>query len=147
MLRLTDSVSERERQLNELKGALDLLFELREEFAQWVEEAQDGSKRRRCFRLYRSYGKRIPDSTGRTQEIKVRLVALAAGTPPRETESPTSRSSRCVHTQRGGTALGSVSAARVQDCKAATTVRFRPVANRLLKTGDCRKKKKGPHVQ
>jgi hypothetical protein len=42
---MTDSVSERERQLNELKGAVDLLFELREEFAQWVEEAQDGSKR------------------------------------------------------------------------------------------------------
>ena len=42
---MTDSVSELERQLNELKGALDLLFELREEFAQWVEEAQDGSKR------------------------------------------------------------------------------------------------------
>ena len=41
---MTDSVSELERQLNELKGALDLLFELREEFAQWV-EAQDGSKR------------------------------------------------------------------------------------------------------
>ena len=39
---MTDSVSELERQLNELKGALDLLFEL---FAQWVEEAQDGSKR------------------------------------------------------------------------------------------------------
>jgi hypothetical protein len=42
---MTASVSELERQLNELKGALDLLFELREEFAQWVEEAQDGSKR------------------------------------------------------------------------------------------------------
>jgi hypothetical protein len=42
---MTDNVAERERQLNELKGALDLLFELREEFAQWVEEAQDGSKR------------------------------------------------------------------------------------------------------
>jgi hypothetical protein len=42
---MTDSVSDRERQLNELKGALDLLFELREEFAQWVDEAQDGSKR------------------------------------------------------------------------------------------------------
>ncbi|HTM74850.1 MAG TPA: hypothetical protein VL198_16615 [Pseudolabrys sp.] len=42
---MTDSVSERERQLNELKGAVDLLFELREEFVQWVEEAQDGSKR------------------------------------------------------------------------------------------------------
>ena len=42
---MSDSVSELERQLNELKGALDLLFELREEFAQWVEEASDGSKR------------------------------------------------------------------------------------------------------
>ena len=40
---MTDSVSD--GQLNELKGALDVLFELREEFAQWVEEAQDGSKR------------------------------------------------------------------------------------------------------
>ena len=42
---MTDGVSELERQLNELKGALDLHFELREEFAQSVEEAQDGSKR------------------------------------------------------------------------------------------------------
>jgi DNA-binding transcriptional regulator GbsR (MarR family) len=42
---MTDSLSERERQLSELKGARDLLFELREDFAQWVEEAQDDSKR------------------------------------------------------------------------------------------------------
>ena len=42
---MTDSHSELERQLNELKGARDLLFELREDFAQWVEEAQDESKR------------------------------------------------------------------------------------------------------
>jgi len=42
---MTDSLSELERQLNELKGARDLLFELREDFAQWVEEAQDESKR------------------------------------------------------------------------------------------------------
>ncbi len=42
---MTDSVSELERQLNEMKGALDLLVELREGFAQWVEEAQDGSRR------------------------------------------------------------------------------------------------------
>jgi hypothetical protein len=33
-----------ENELSEVKGALDLLFELREEFAQWVEEAEDGSK-------------------------------------------------------------------------------------------------------
>jgi regulator of sigma D len=42
---MADGVSELERQLNELSGALDLVFELREEFAQWVEEAADGSKR------------------------------------------------------------------------------------------------------
>lgn len=42
---MTDSLPELERQLNELKGARDLLFELREDFAQWVEEAQDDSKR------------------------------------------------------------------------------------------------------
>ena len=42
---MTDSHSELERQLIELKGARDLLFELREDFAQWVEEAQDDSKR------------------------------------------------------------------------------------------------------
>ena len=42
---MTDSLSELERQLIELKGARDLLFELREDFAQWVEEAQDDSKR------------------------------------------------------------------------------------------------------
>jgi integrase len=42
---MTDTVSELERQRYELKGALGLLFDLREEFAQWLEEAQDGSKR------------------------------------------------------------------------------------------------------
>ena len=42
---MTDSLSELERQLIELKGARDLLFELREDFAQWLEEAQDESKR------------------------------------------------------------------------------------------------------
>ena len=40
----SDSTSRLERELYELKGGLDLLFELREEFAQWVEEAQDDSK-------------------------------------------------------------------------------------------------------
>ncbi len=42
---MIDNVPVLERQLIELKGALDLLVELREEFAQWVEEAQDGSRR------------------------------------------------------------------------------------------------------
>jgi hypothetical protein len=43
--RMTNSVSELERQLNELTGALNLLVELRQEFAQWLEKAEDGSKR------------------------------------------------------------------------------------------------------
>ncbi len=38
------AVSQRQSQLHEIKGALDLLFSLREEIAQWVEEAQDESK-------------------------------------------------------------------------------------------------------
>jgi hypothetical protein len=38
------SISQLERELHEAKGGLDLLFTLREELAQWVEEAQDESK-------------------------------------------------------------------------------------------------------
>lgn len=38
-------ISEVERELHEINGRLDLLFTLREEFAQWLEEAQDNSKR------------------------------------------------------------------------------------------------------
>lgn len=37
----TDAAAE----LDRLDGALDVLFTLREEFAQWLEEAQDSSKR------------------------------------------------------------------------------------------------------
>jgi hypothetical protein len=41
----SERTSPLERELYELKGGLDLLFTLREEFEQWVGEAQDGSKR------------------------------------------------------------------------------------------------------
>ena len=40
----SDGNSRIEGELHEVKGGLDLLFTLREEFAQWVEEAQDASK-------------------------------------------------------------------------------------------------------
>jgi hypothetical protein len=40
----TESKSQLDGELHEVKGGLDLLFILREEFAQWVEEAQDASK-------------------------------------------------------------------------------------------------------
>jgi hypothetical protein len=39
-----DSRSKLTLEFHETKGALDLLFTLREEFAQWAEEAQDASK-------------------------------------------------------------------------------------------------------
>ena len=67
---MTDRVSELERQLNELKGALDLLFELREEFAHWAEEA------RKRFRSYRSTGERIPESSGTIAEESLGLIFL-----------------------------------------------------------------------
>jgi hypothetical protein len=35
---------ETERELHEVKGGLDVLFTLREEIAQWLEEAQNESK-------------------------------------------------------------------------------------------------------
>lgn len=38
----SDDVSQSE--WHEVKGSLEVLFTLREEFAQWVEEAQDASK-------------------------------------------------------------------------------------------------------
>lgn len=40
----SDSGSQLEGELHEVKGGLEVLFTLREEFAQWVEEAQDASK-------------------------------------------------------------------------------------------------------
>lgn len=39
------SSKSRETQIAELNGALEVLFELREEFAQWAEEGEDDSKR------------------------------------------------------------------------------------------------------
>ncbi len=39
-----DSQRDAQLELARVKGALDLVFELREEFAQWAEEAQDESK-------------------------------------------------------------------------------------------------------
>jgi hypothetical protein len=40
-----DTISQSQQEALELKGSLDLLFELREEFTQWAGEAEDGSKR------------------------------------------------------------------------------------------------------
>jgi hypothetical protein len=38
--------------LSEIKGALDVLFTLREEFAQWLEEAQDETRKEELENVY-----------------------------------------------------------------------------------------------
>lgn len=57
--------------LQQLRGALDVLFELKEEFAQWVEEAQDGSKHEaldnvlnHVENMEREYRKRYSEASG-----------------------------------------------------------------------------------
>ncbi len=41
----SNSISQLEAELHEVKGGLDLLDTLREEMEQWLEEAQDASKK------------------------------------------------------------------------------------------------------
>lgn len=41
-----------ESDLSEIKGALDVLFTLREEFAQWLEEAQDEARKEELENVY-----------------------------------------------------------------------------------------------
>ncbi len=41
-----------QQELSETKGALDVLFTLREEFATWVEEAQDGVRKEELDNVY-----------------------------------------------------------------------------------------------
>lgn len=48
----TDRDLQSERELSEIKGALDVLFTLREEFATWVEEAQDGERKEELENVY-----------------------------------------------------------------------------------------------
>ena len=57
--------------LQQLRGALDVLFELKEEFAQWAEEAQDGSKHEaldnvlnHVENMEREYRKRYSEASG-----------------------------------------------------------------------------------
>jgi len=42
-----------QQELHEAIGALDVLFTLREEFAQWLEEAQDEERREELQNVYR----------------------------------------------------------------------------------------------
>lgn len=41
-----------QQELSEIKGALDVLFTLREEFATWVEEAQNSERKEELDNVY-----------------------------------------------------------------------------------------------
>jgi hypothetical protein len=42
-----------QKELNEIAGALDVLFTLREEFAQWLEEAQSEERKEELENVFR----------------------------------------------------------------------------------------------
>ena len=46
------SGAQSQQDLSEIKGALDVIFTLREEFAQWVEEAQDEARKEELDNVY-----------------------------------------------------------------------------------------------
>ena len=48
----TESDPKSGQELSEIKGALDVLFTLREEFATWVEEAQDQARKEELDNVY-----------------------------------------------------------------------------------------------
>jgi len=45
--------SDAQRELNEITGALDVLFTLREEFATWLEEAQSEERKEELDNVFR----------------------------------------------------------------------------------------------
>lgn len=48
-----DTPATPDRELSEIAGALDVLFTLREEFAQWLEEAQSEERREELENVFR----------------------------------------------------------------------------------------------
>ena len=49
---MTDG-TDAQRELSEITGALDVLFTLREDFAQWLEEAQSEERKEELENVYR----------------------------------------------------------------------------------------------
>ena len=70
----SDSPATPERELNELAGALDVLFTLREEFAQWLEEAQSEERKEELENVHR-YVAAMEDEYKRRHEAGQRKLA------------------------------------------------------------------------
>jgi hypothetical protein len=70
----TDHMSP-DQELHEAIGALDVLFTLREEFAQWLEEAQDEARKEELTNVYRHVSAMEDEYQRRRQSIERRLKA------------------------------------------------------------------------
>jgi hypothetical protein len=71
---MTDG-TDAQRALSEITGALDVLFTLREEFAQWLEEAQSEERKEELENVYRHI-------EAMEQEYQRRREAAAAKASP-----------------------------------------------------------------
>lgn len=63
-----------EQELYEANGALDVLFTLREEFAQWLEEAQDEARKEELENVYRHVST-MEEEYQRRREVAAKKVA------------------------------------------------------------------------
>ncbi len=62
-----------EQELHEAIGALDVLFTLREEFAQWLEEAQDEARKEELENVYRHVSA-MEDEYQRRREVAAKKL-------------------------------------------------------------------------
>ena len=69
-----DNPATPEHELHELAGALDVLFTLRQEFAQWLEEAQSEERKEELENVYRHVAT-IEDEYKRRREVAQRKLA------------------------------------------------------------------------
>jgi hypothetical protein len=69
----SDCAPKPERELYEITGALDVLFTLREEFAQWLEEAQDEERKEELENVYRHVAAMEAEYQRRREEAERRL--------------------------------------------------------------------------
>jgi hypothetical protein len=67
--------SEAQRQLHEITGALDVLFTLREELAQWVEEAQNEDRKEELDNVYRHVAAMEEEFQRRREAAEKKLAA------------------------------------------------------------------------
>jgi hypothetical protein len=63
-----------QRELSEITGALDVLFTLREEFAEWLEEAQSEERREELDNVFRHI-EAMEQEYQRRREAAVRKLA------------------------------------------------------------------------